>query len=222
MAKVFKSGDATRILDAAMEEFPLREMVRPDFPSMGPNAEELNPQAIRNAIMAEARAEAEQRIQEAYQEAYERGMAAGLASFEESIANVAESLDAASEAMLHARQEYLDALEPQVVELVRLIAQAVVQREIRGDSELIHRSVRRALAVLADRQYLVVRVHPQDFDALRTHKITLLEDFAGVEELEVEADETCTPGGCLIESGLAQADARIETMLANILEALVD
>ena len=220
MAKVFKAGDAAQVLAADLEEFPQRDVVRPGFPGTDESAAELDPQALRNAVLAEARAEAEQKIQQAYHEAFQRGLAAGRADFEASIGRAAESLESAADAMRQAREEFLDSLEPQVVQLVCCIAESVLQREVRSDPELIHHTVRRALGVIADRQRVLVRVHPQDFDALRTHKISLLEDFSGVEELDVEADEACTPGGCILESRLAQADARIETLLANVLEAL--
>jgi flagellar assembly protein FliH len=223
MAKVFKAGDnAARILAADLEEFPLREAVHMGSMADGEGVETMSPEALHQMIIAEARAEAEKKIQEAYQTAYQRGLDTGREAFDASIAHAAEALNEAASAMQQARQAFLDSLEPQVVELATLIAERVLQREVRMDPEIIHQTVKRALTTIVDRQCIVVRVHPDDYEALRAHKIRLLEDFDGVKELEVEADDTVSPGGCMIESQLMQTDARLETIFAHVLESLAD
>lgn len=219
-AKVIKPGGHARVAAPGLEEFPAREPARLGSKLSGEGSEELNPQALRNAVLAEARAEAEEKIQEAYQEAYQRGLSQAQEQFAASIAQAAETVEAAAMAIQEARQSFLDSLEPQVVQLASLIAQRVLQREIRTDAELIHATARRALGKIADRQIITARVHPQDLEALRLHKIALLEDFEGVEELTIEADDSVNPGGCVIESRLMQADARLETLLSTVLESL--
>ncbi len=219
-AKVIKPGAGVRVNDPEMECFPEREPVRLGRIIGAEAMEELDPVALRNAVLAEAREEAEQKIQEAYHEAFQRGLQQAQAQFDASIAQAAEALKAAAEALVRARQAFLDSLEPQVVALATVIAERVLQREVRTDAELIHATARRALAKIADRQAVTARVHPADLEALRLHKITLLEDFEGVEELTIEADESVNPGGCVIESRLMQADARLETLLSTVLESL--
>ena len=223
MAKVFKAGDsAARILEADLAEFPTRENARMEQASDPDSVEGMSPEAIRQMVMSEARAEAAKKIQDAYEQAYQRGLDTGRDAFNATIAQAAETLNAAATAMEEARQSFLDSLEPQVVELATLIAERVLQREVRMDPEIIHQMVKRALMAIADRQHIVIRVHPDDYEALRSHKVTLLEDFDGVEELDVEADETISPGGCMIESQLMQTDARLETLFAHVLESLKD
>ena len=209
----------------ALEEFPEEAVILPDLAAEQGSEEEeekIDPQAIRELIMAEAREEAARQIQEAYQEGLARGTKEGREAFDASIAKSADMLEAAAAAMLRAREEFLASLEPQVVELATLIAERVLQREVRTDPEIIHSTVKRALAKITDRQRLKVRVHPGDSDALREYKVALLEDFSGIEELEVEADGSISPGGCIVESELMQVDARLDALLANVLDALMD
>jgi len=230
MAKVVKATDpgARRALSidrSDLEEFPKEERVRFDLgggeEGDGP-FEERDPAALREAVLAEARAEAAKRIQEAYTEGFQRGMAAGREAFEKSVAGSAELLTAAAGAMRAAREAFLESLEPQVVELAGLITGRVLQREAKIDPELIHSTVKRALACIADRQRLRLQVHPDDLEALRRHKITLLEDFSGIEELEIEASEEVSRGGCVVESGHMQVDARLEVLLKNVLDVLAE
>lgn len=227
MAKVFKAGGAhgravMPVGAADLEAFPEREAPRMDFPPLTDSGrpELTDPEAIRQAVLAEARDEAAQKIQDAYAEAFERGMQAGREAFEASVAQAAAALESAAGAIQEAREEFLGALAPQVLELTVLIARRILARELHGDSELVVRTVRRALEKIADRQRLVVQAHPADLEALRAQQISLLESFPGIDALEIRASELVTPGGCIVESRLMHVDARMETLLANILDAL--
>jgi flagellar assembly protein FliH len=124
--------------------------------------------------------------------------------------------------MRAARDAFLESLEPQVVELVTLIAERILRRECATDRDLILRTVRRALEVISDRQRLTVRLNPDDAAALRAHEIRLLEEFPGLQPLLIEPDAAITPGGCTVESATAHVDARLETLLAGVIDALLD
>lgn len=202
-----------------------------DEPGMTPEDSELSedgedempdPEAIRLAVMEEARAEAALKVQEAYAEGLIRGELAGREAFEASISEAAAMLTNASEKMHEARAAFLEALTPQVSALAVLVAEQVLQKTVAEDPEHIHRTVRRALERLSDRQIITVRIHPADLAALTAHRISLLEDFTGVEELNLEADEQVEPGGCIITSETMQVDATLHTLLADIVERMYD
>ena len=231
--RVFKtSGPLPRSLEIVerdeMEDFPADEELvyeLPLPPEEQPEVEEEGPvdlDALREAVLAEARAEAKQKVHEAYTEGYERGQEAGEAAFRESIAHAAEALEQAAGAIRDARQAFLDGLEPQVLELTKLIAERVVHREARTDPDLILTTVRRGLERIADQGRLRVRVHPGDLEALEKHNVTLLDEIPGLEELIVEADDGISPGGCIVDSELMCVDARLENLLADALEQLAD
>ena len=234
MANVYKMSDkksraAQGIDRGELEEFPAAprlELKLPIATDVSEEAEEIveeiDPEEERQAILAEARDEAETMRKSAYEEGLEQGAEKGREAFTESVAHAAQALSEAGAAMQEARQSFLESLEPQVVELAILIAGRVLEREAETDTELLQRTVRRALEKIADRQELRIQVHPDDVKALREHKIALLEEFDGLQELVVEANAEVTPGGCIVESQLMQVDARLETLLANVLEELRD
>ena len=205
---------------------PMNRDALPDFPAaqfrIQDNPDLMDPEMLRETILADARLEAERKIREAYDAAYQRGLENGEEVFRESVAQAAQALESAALQILEARKAFLDALESQVVELATLIAERVIDREVRTDPELIGNTVRRALAQIADRQALRLRVHPSDYEALRARQVTLLEEFSGVESLEIAPDDSVTPGGCIAESRLMQVDARMETLLGNVLETLTE
>ncbi len=235
MANVYKSHEqrecaVARIDGNDLEIFPPREVMTLDLPP-SPAADicleeaveaQFDPEALREAVLREAREEAAAKLQEAYAEGHRRGLESAQEEFAASVGQCAEALAEASESITQAHDAFLDTLAPQVFELATLVAERVLGREVRSDPELVHSTARRALQRITDRQRLRVRVNPDDLEALRRHEVTLLEEFDGIQEMEIEADEAVLPGGCTVESELMQVDARLETLLANILGALTE
>lgn len=228
MAKIWKDGSPVppNVLSFgrdSLEEFPDVPSPAYDLPEeAGPEEEEppIDPEAIRAAIMEEARAEAEIKVKEASEAGYQRGLEKGEEAFRESIAECAAALNQAAQAMVSARLAFLESLEPQVAELAALIAERVLQREVRTDPDLVLATVRRALERIADRQRMTVRVSPADLGALQEHKIDLIADFDGEVDMVVEADENVVPGDCLVDSELMHVEARMDRLLADVLAAL--
>lgn len=185
-----------------------------------------NPAHLREQLLSDtlsaAREEAARKVREAYEEGRQRGIEAGRQEFEASIARCAQALEAAAAEIAGAHARFLGALEPEVFELAGLVAARVLDREARTDPDLVHRVVRRAIGCITDQARLTVRVHPDDLEALKTHKVTLLEEFGGVEHLEIVGDDTVSPGGCTVDSARMHVDSRLETLLANILDELAD
>lgn len=225
--KLFKAGNlenssVVAFDRSALEDFPERMLgvEEPHAEEEPPEEEQIDLEALRAQVMEEARAEAAALVQQAYQEGLRRGEEAGRAAFDAQVAGIAGMLVQTLDALRIAREEFIDSLEPQVVELTSLAARRVLQREIASDPELLHTTIRRALAKLADRQSLRIRLNPADVHTLREQRVTLLEDFSGVEELDIIGDETIQQGSCVVDSGTMRADARLEVILEDVLAQL--
>jgi flagellar assembly protein FliH len=226
--KIFKRDSEATARDVTPFERSLLE--NPAHAMPGPGADcEVGPadlETLRDQVlaeaMAEARDEAKRKIEEAYEKGLQRGIEAGEAQFREEVGESARVLQEAATAMRAAYDDFLNSLEPEVFELVTLIAERVVGREVRTDPEIIHATVRRAISVVADRASLTVRLNPEDAQALREHKAALLEEFEGVQHLHVEPDPEISRGSCQVDSGRVHVDARFEKLLENVLNELAD
>jgi flagellar assembly protein FliH len=170
-------------------------------------------------ILAVARQEAESKVQEAYNEGLRRGLEEGRRRFQQSVAEAGAALQEAAVAMQAARERFLDALEPEVVSLAFALAERILQREAKTDRELVLSTARAALLHLVGGERVVVRVNPQDLEAMRAQKIALLEEFQGLQQLDIVADEHVAPGGCLADSEFSHVDARIGSQLHNLLDS---
>jgi len=182
----------------------------------------IDPDVLREEIIAAARADAEQMVREAYQEGFARGEEAGRNHFDATIAKSAEALTAAGAAVQAAQQQFLGNLEPQVLALVKLIATRVVGAESRVNPELITNTVRRALELLAGQYAITLLLHPDDLEAIRKHEIALLDETPGLESLQLTASPDVEPGGCIARSEFMEVDARLETLLEHVLDALTE
>lgn len=213
-----------------LEEFPQAELLAPDFLPLeeeddAAGEEEpapIDPELIREEVMAAARAEAAQKVQEAYQEGLSRGTQAGRERFEASLAHCAEALNAAADSIQRSHAEFIDALEPQVVALVKLMATRVIEAELKTGPEAIQHMARRALSKLAGQFAVTLLVHPDDLAALKVHEVALLDSVAGVDSLHIQVSDTVEPGGCIAQSAEMEVDARLETLLNQVLDALTE
>jgi flagellar assembly protein FliH len=228
MSKILKDADArlrniTAYGRGELDEFP--EIKPPEAPGIeleDVGEEKIDLEALRQAVLAEAKDEASRKVEEAYAEGLRRGEEAGLKQFNDSIAQATQVLESAAEALERVQTDFVASLQPQVTELAILIARRVLQREIHTDADLVRDTAARALAKLANSQAVTLRVNPKDLTALKTHTVRLLDEFQSIEELNVEADELVTPGGCIADTNTLQIDARLETLLDNLLGAMME
>lgn len=164
-------------------------------------------------IIAEARARAA-RVQEevarmrAQVQAHLRQIVdTQLAAF----ASAREELLAAARA---ATRERIDRLERELAGLVAEMAAKVVHRQIAADDTIVLDVVRGTLQRAAGAARITVHVAASDLPAVRAAAAELLAAASAGGELEIVADPTVEPGGCLVDTELGEFDARIATQLA--------
>jgi flagellar assembly protein FliH len=172
------------------------------------------------AVLNQAREEAEQLVREAYAEGMRRGLEAGQKKFEESIGEASALIAAAAEELKQARGEFMEQMTPEIARLVGAIAQRILRREARIDGAVVSTTAHAALERLCDQERVILRVHPDDLKGLKEQRIALLEEFDGIERLEIVPNDQVTPGGCFAESQALFVDARLEEQLQRILDEL--
>ncbi|HOQ88937.1 MAG TPA: FliH/SctL family protein [Candidatus Hydrogenedentes bacterium] len=212
------------LVPVTRESLPDLEESRPICPEDSPIEDapvpSIDVEALRQQVLDEAGREAEQIYAQARESGYRDGLREGREEFSVRVQGVVETFERVAEELRLKREAFLDSLEPQVLALAKLIAQRVIEREIALDDRMITRTVRRALAEATDRQKIQVTVHPEDLAVLREFVPELRLEFPGIETLEIKTSDQVGRGGCVVESELMRVDARIETLLSRVLEAL--
>ncbi len=175
---------------------------------------------IRDAAQEEiekAKAEARQEgLSEGRKQGVEQGKQDG---YNEIKKNIQESVKIIEDAKLE-RNKIIKAAEPEVLRLAVKIGREIVKKEINTDQEIVMNILREAIEKISDNEQVVIKVSHQDLQQVRNNK-DLIIDLVEAKNLSIVADKHVEDGGCMIETKLGYIDARLQTKLELIEQALL-
>lgn len=148
-------------------------------------------------------------------EGFAAGHVEGLAAAQADIRKQRAQLEALFEAAARPLQALDGQTEQALATLAILVARRVVAAELRMAPELVLRAVQQAVAAVpAAGQALRVHVHPEDLPLLQAAATT-------DSHWECVADPQLARGDCVVESARSHLDARVETRLAAVIDAVL-
>ena len=83
-------------------------------------------------------------------------------------------------------------------------------------------AVHECLAYVEDKTKVIIRVNPDDLEAVRRHRNDWLESLESIDHLLIEAEPTVARGGCVVETPIGDVDAQIEERLKRLRTALLE
>ncbi len=119
------------------------------------------------------------------------------------------------------RDRLMGELRTDVLRLALAISERVVKRIVEIDEGLAAREVEAALSLVAANSRAVVAVHPDDRANVEGVVGGILRRFGRAGHVEVVEDPVVTRGGCVIRSARGSVDARVETQLQRIAQAVL-
>lgn len=174
--------------------------------------------AEAEAILAAARAEADSIREAAKQEGYAQGRADAR---EELLAARAE-LDQLVDDINRQHERFLSEAEPQLAQLALMIAAKVIEREVVLAGDVAVSIASACIRRIKERRWLRIHVNPESIESIRAAREEILAQTGTDARLEVTEDPRVDPGGCVIESPSGLMDARIQTRIGILQEALED
>lgn len=175
------------------------------------NAEEQGREILQQAraagadIINRAETEAETIRREAYAEGREKAESETL-----------ENLLAVKEE----RFRVLSTIEQDVLKLAVKLAEKIIGREIQQDETTRGEIVLNALRAARQKEMLTVRVNANDLPLLEQMR-ERIDAFNRAQYIDFVADQAVVEGGCIIESASGTIDARLETQLRILENALL-
>ncbi|WP_266159755.1 FliH/SctL family protein [Dyella silvatica] len=153
--------------------------------------------------------------QQARDEGYAAGLAEGRTAADESLRAQMARFETLLDAAARPLQAFDDATEQELARLAMVTARRVIARELSLTPALIVQAVRQAaLALPTATRALRVRLHPDDLNLLR-------ELDASEAHWQLLADPELARGDCVLESERSRLDARVETRLSAIVDAVL-
>lgn len=153
--------------------------------------------------------------QQAREEGYAAGHAQGMAEAREVLQQRMERLDALLESAARPLRSMDELVELELTRLAMTVARQVIAHELRTAPDLVVEAVRQAaLALPSATGNLRVRLHPDDLALLRS--LDVVETH-----WQLLPDGSLQRGDCLLESERSRLDARVETRLAAVVDAVL-
>lgn len=153
--------------------------------------------------------------QQARDEGYAAGLAQGMAEAHSVLQERMERLDALLDSAARPLRGMDDLVELELARLAMTVARQVLAHELRTTPDLVVEAVRQAaLALPSATGNLRVRLHPDDLALLRS--LDMAESH-----WQLLPDNGLQRGDCMLESERSRLDARVETRLAAVVDAVL-
>jgi hypothetical protein len=118
--------------------------------------------------------------------------------------------------MVKLKRQVLVDMEPEIVRLAWEIAKRVVGEELKTNRDLIVEVVRSSLYTLQERDEILIRVNPAEFETVKEHQKVFEAMIDGLKRFTIQPDGAIEMGSCAIETNLGNVDARIQTQFEAI------
>lgn len=138
-------------------------------------------------------------------------------------AHVLEKDGEATKALIEAhavRDHALDDLSDSVRDLAAGMARRIVAKELAADPTTIASIAAEAIGKLKRANALTIRVHPLDAETIAAMQRQILASSGITAPLQLESDPSLSRGDCVVVSNLGTIDARIDTKIAQFVQAL--
>jgi flagellar assembly protein FliH len=171
-------------------------------------------------LLAQAEDEAQELRERARAEGFEQGRAAGLEDGRAEIEAAAGALAQAAREVLELRDETVEAVERDAIELGLAIAGKILPAALLARPEVVAYAVQGALRRVSGQRTLAVLVSPEDLETVRS---ALGDQHVNVpahpaEPFALEADPRVQRGGAIVRTADGEIDAQVQTQLDRAAE----
>jgi flagellar assembly protein FliH len=158
---------------------------------------------------------------EGYTHGVKKGSEDIASKYEQQINMLQENVTGFVETFERSRRELFENVDHVLLKLVFEIVKKIISCEVKTNREYVLSVIKKAIHFIGDKERLIVRVAPQDFEIVSGRKDFWLPVTERVKEIIIENDERITQGGCIIESNSGSVDARLGVQFKE-LESLVE
>ena len=172
-------------------------------------------EAAQESISAQAM---EERARREYERGYREGEAAARSADAEAIDAKFRELANTIAGLAQLRSSIYQSSQADLLRLSVAIARRILHREILISPDVLEGIISVVLDKLDHQEVFRVRVHPGMVKRVEEQ----LKRLAHRRTIQVAADPSMAPGGCVFQTGRGDIDASIESQLAEIERGLAD
>ncbi|UCD17472.1 MAG: hypothetical protein JSV44_00770 [Candidatus Zixiibacteriota bacterium] len=152
-----------------------------------------------------------------HSEGYNKGLAKGHKEAEAVINNFASVV----KNLIDQREAIYEDARRQVLELVLQMARKVTFEAARIDPEVTAKIINGAINSLVNKSHIKVKVNPDQLPLIEQQIDRFKGDTTVIKDITIEPDRRVRYGGCFLETPTGDIDARVESQMDIIAEALI-
>ena len=164
--------------------------------------------------------EAEQARKLGYQNGYREGILKADEEVRQEYAGMIEEASGVLEQAYRLKTQIVQEAEPFLIELSAAIAEKVIGRQLTLEPDFIRDMARSVLSRRREKGVVTLCVAPQHFAYFHEAREELLLAVDSQAELVILPDSTVADYGCVVRTEFGSIDARIDTQLKEIKQAL--
>lgn len=165
-------------------------------------------------------------VEESRQSGFDAGYREGLQQAEKEITGQYETLLTEARELVEeahrVKERVISEAEPFLVELSAAIARKIIGEHIQLDPEWTIAHVKRTLARRREKGLITLCVAPSQFAKMQDARSELTLAVDSQADLKIVPDATVDVGGCVVRSAFGSIDARIDSQLSELKNALMD
>jgi flagellar assembly protein FliH len=157
---------------------------------------------------------------EGYEAGYQQGIQEAEAFIKASYADMINESQATLDQAYRLKEQIIQESEPFLIELSCAIAEKVIQRQLNLSPEWVIEYTQGILSRRREKGLISICVAPKQFSFMQDAKDEFMLHIDSQAELQILPDATVSDHGCVIRSPFLSVDARIDTQLKEIKNAL--
>jgi flagellar assembly protein FliH len=153
-----------------------------------------------------------------YAEGVKTGKDETTVAFEIKIDEIQKKVATILETVENEKKQIYTNADHVLLKLSMEIAKKVVNCDVKVNKDIVLSVIRNALGYIGDKERIVIRVSPEDFDDVAGRKDFWTPVTDRMRNISIEADERIQIGGCIIESNAGMVDARLGVQFDELSE----
>ncbi len=182
---------------------------------------EFTPSEIPTEEMVQmTQSEFQQEIDFAYRRGMEEGKLIGYQQAEADYQKKIENLQKITRSFLEERQQFFRESEDHLIQLTLKIARRILQELPPFLPKLVHHSIHKVLDLLGNESEILIQLNPDDYQDVEQLQQSIEKRLINLEKLSFQPNPRIARGGCIIETPNTKIDARIETQMQTLFQAI--
>lgn len=157
---------------------------------------------------------------EGLDEGIKKGSADTASEYEKRINTLQLNISEFLQKIENEKREIYSAAENVLLKLCMEIVKKILSCEIKQNNEIILSVIKKALSYISDRERIVIRVAPSDFETVSNRKDFWTSVTERLQDILIEKDDRIEQGGCIIESNSGLVDARLGVQIEELSKIL--